>query len=114
MIEADAAHNTFNVVIVCQSGRLRYDELLFAASLRASAPDFKGRLLIAEPQQGPLWQDDPRIEPGPVRDLLQELGAEITQFENRHFGQAYPQGNKMEMLRALPLGDPFVIFDTDT
>ncbi|MEM8692699.1 MAG: hypothetical protein AAGG57_12545 [Pseudomonadota bacterium] len=114
MIEDAAAHNNFNVVIVGQSGRLSYEALLFAASLHASAPDFKGRLLIAEPQQGPLWQDDPRIEPGPLRDLLQELGAEITPFENRHFGQAYPQGNKMEMLRDLPIGEPFVFFDTDT
>lgn len=35
----------FNIVIVAQAGRLQYEAVLFAASLRHSSPDFRGRLL---------------------------------------------------------------------
>lgn len=104
----------FNVVIVAQQGRLAYEALLFAASLRHSCPDFKGRLLIAEPQPGPLWENDPRIGDNALRDALTDLGAEFIPFHNQHFGSAYPYGNKIEMLSALPAGEPFVFFDTDT
>ena len=104
----------FNVVIVGQEGRLAYEALLFAASLRHSCPEFQGRLLIAEPQPGPLWDSDPRITDGALREALSELGAEFVPFDNQHFGSAYPNGNKIEMLSALPAGEPFVFFDTDT
>lgn len=102
-----------NVVIVAQAGRLQFEALLFAASLRAADPGFAGRLLVAEPQPGPLWPHDPRL-PAPVRDALEGLGAEVVPFENRHFGAAYPYGNKIEALLALPEAEPFVFFDTDT
>jgi hypothetical protein len=104
----------FNVVIVGQSGRLSYEALLFAASLRHSSPGFKGRLLVAEPQPGPLWDKDPSISDDAVRQALQDLGAEFIPFESQHFGSAYPYGNKIEMLSALPEGEPFVFFDSDT
>jgi len=45
---------------------------------------------------------------------LQELDAEILPFESIHFGESYPYGNKIEALTALPKGEPFVFFDTDT
>lgn len=105
----------FDIVIVGQAGRLTYEAVLFAASLRQSAPDFRGRLIVAEPQPGPLWPDDPRIADDDARALLSDrLGAEIVGFENRHFGAAYPQGNKIEALAALEPERPFVFFDTDT
>ncbi|MFG6564818.1 hypothetical protein ACGYLI_11405 [Sulfitobacter sp. 1A13421] len=104
----------FNVVIVGQEGRLAYEALLFAASLRHSCPEFQGRLLIAEPQPGPLWDSDPRITDSALREALSELGAEFVPFDNQHFGSTYPNGNKIEMLSALPAGEPFVFFDTDT
>jgi hypothetical protein len=66
---------TFNVVVVGQNGRLGYEALLFAASLRHHSPDFKGKLLIAEPQQGPKWPNDPRLKPD-IREALEGLGAE--------------------------------------
>lgn len=103
----------FNLVCVAQAGRLEYEAALFALSLRASNPEFSGRLIVAEPQPGPLWQDETRIS-GPVRALLVDCGAEILPFEARHFGQSYPHGNKIELLSALPAGEPFVFFDTDT
>lgn len=104
----------FNVVVVGQRGRLAYEALLFAASLRYSCPEFKGRLFVAEPQPGPLWPDNPRISVDAIRDALSDMDTEILPFENRHFGAAYPNGNKIELLRALPQGEPFVFFDSDT
>jgi hypothetical protein len=104
----------FNVALVGQNGRLQYEAALFAASLRHSDPDFPGRLLVMEPAPGGAWPEDPRMKDGAVRELLTALGAEILPFEARHFGQSYPQGNKIEALLALPEGEPFVFFDTDT
>lgn len=49
-----------------------------------------------------------------VIDAFAALGAEVIPFASRHFGAAYPMGNKIEMLRALPEGEPFVFFDSDT
>ncbi|WP_166416029.1 hypothetical protein [Cochlodiniinecator piscidefendens] len=103
----------FNVMVVGQSGRWQYEAVLFAASLRASDPDFKGRLFVAEPQPGPKWNDDPRMGKS-AREALEMLGAEIIPFDSQHFGSSYPYGNKIEALMALPKGEPFVFFDTDT
>ena len=104
----------FNILIVGQNGRLMYEAIVFAASLRAKSPQFSGRLIVAEPQAGALWRKDPTINSPEVRTLLMNLGAEIVPFENKHFGQAYPYGNKIEALGILPAGEPFVFFDTDT
>ena len=114
MTETSATGQAFNIVIVGQSGRLQYEALLFAASLRQFAPGFAGRLFVAVPQAGPLWQNDPTIRDAEVLALLAELRAEILPFDARHFGQKYPYGNKIEALLALPEGEPFVFFDTDT
>jgi len=106
--------DSFNIVIVGQRGRLQYEALILAASLRAMSPRFAGRLFVAEPQPGPLWPGDPRISGEEIRARLAELGAETLPFESRHFGQAYPYGNKIEALLALPEGAPFLFLDTDT
>ncbi|WP_299915843.1 hypothetical protein [uncultured Roseobacter sp.] len=111
---AETGKTDFNVVVVAQKGRLTYEALLFAASLRQCSPDFSGRLLIAEPQPGPLWPDDPRISDHAALEMFGALGAEILPFESIHFGAEYPYGNKIEMLAALPPQEPFVFFDTDT
>lgn len=103
----------FNIVIVAQSGRLEFEALIFAASLRAKSPKFKGRLLVAEPQPGPKWNGDPRIRPA-VREALESLDAEILPFENQNFGHGYPNANKIECLKEVPTDKPFVFFDTDT
>ncbi|MEO1778006.1 MAG: hypothetical protein AAFU63_04365 [Pseudomonadota bacterium] len=104
----------FNIAIVGQRGRLSFEAILFAASLRAKSPGFQGRLLVAEPQPGPNWDGDPRVTQEDVRQTLADLGAEIVPFDTPHFGAQYPYGNKIEMLAALPEGAPFVFFDTDT
>ena len=103
----------FNIIAIGQSGRLSYEAVLLVASLRARGPNFPGRIFIAEPQPGPLWQGDPRISDRQVRAFLSDNGAEILPFTSRHFGQSYPYGNKIEALAALPPA-PFLFLDTDT
>jgi hypothetical protein len=114
MAKKSAERKNSNIVVIGQSGRLQYEALLFAASLRHSAPDFDGRLFVAEPQPNAFWTSDPRIRPADVREALEVYGAEILPFENKYFGQSYAYGNKIEALLALPKGEPFVFFDTDT
>ena len=104
----------FNLAAVVQSGRLQYEAVLLAASLREMSPGFTGRLLLLEPQPGPLWPNDPTVSNKATRRLLESLGAEFVPFESRHFGHAYPYGNKIEALAALPAGENFLFLDTDT
>lgn len=103
-----------NILAVIQSGRLQYEALLLAASLAETNPDLARRLYLAEPQPGPRWSADPRVTDRALRDLLTEFGATFLPFDNRAFGETYPYGNKIEALAALPAGEPFVFFDTDT
>ncbi|MEJ6403523.1 hypothetical protein [Yoonia sp. 2307UL14-13] len=103
----------FNILIVGQAGRLQYEAVLFAASLRHGSPDFTGTLYVAEPQEGPRWDRNPRMSAA-IKEVLETLGAVIVPFESRHFGKNYPHGNKIEALAALPADQPFVFFDTDT
>ena len=114
MAANQASHKEFDILIVGQSGRLEFEAALFATSLRAMSPNFKGRLFVAEPQPGPLWEKDPRMKTPEVLELLSHHKAEILPFENKHFGQSYAYGNKIEALSALPEDRPFVFFDTDT
>ncbi|MDD9729247.1 hypothetical protein PVW46_04945 [Mameliella sp. AT18] len=113
MTREGAAAQTVNILIVAQAGRLSYEAVLFAASFKArGGTGF--RLVVAEPAPGPLWPEDPGIRQPEIRSLLEELGAQMRSFESRHFGAAYPYGNKIEALEVLPEGEPFVFFDTDT
>ncbi len=104
----------FNILIVAQKGRLEYEAIVFAASLRAMSPGFAGRLIVAEPQPEAGWAGHDTLIPAPSRAVLESFGAEITPFVQRSFTHAYPQGNKIEALSLLPDGEDFVFFDTDT
>ena len=104
----------FNILIVSQAGRLQFEAIALAATLRHTNPDFEGRLIIAEPQMNDRWERDPSMGNQEVRALLAELGAEIIPFENEVFGCGYPYGNKIEALSVLPEGEPFLFLDTDT
>lgn len=104
----------FNIVIVAQNGRLQYEAILFAASLRHASPGFTGRLFVATPRPGPLWKKDPSLRSQQVLSVLERLGAEILPFDSQLFGENYAYGNKIEALQALPEGEPFVFFDSDT
>jgi hypothetical protein len=113
MPSTDTARREPNLFCIAQNGRLGYEAVVLAASLRATNPDFTGRLIVGEPQPGPNWRGDPRL-PAPIRGLLEKFGAEIVPITTAHFGHQYPYGNKIEGLFALPKGEPFVFFDTDT
>ncbi|MFK7752506.1 MAG: hypothetical protein AB8B51_08140, partial [Sedimentitalea sp.] len=114
MANNQAPRQAFNIMIVAQSGRLQYEALVFAATLRHCAPDFSGKLCVMVPQAGPLWSRDPSHLNADLRGELERLGANIVPFDNEVFGQSYPFGNKIEALSAMPKGEPFVFFDTDT
>ena len=105
---------SFNIVIVGQANRLQYEAILFAASLRHTNPDFQGRLIVATPKDSPLWTNSPTLRNKAVMRTLEDLGAEILPFDTPEFGEGYPNGNKIQALLALPEGEPFVFFDTDT
>ena len=113
MIPQRPKGQAFNILAVVQSGRLQYEALLLAASLRARAPSFRGKLYLAEPQRGGLWRRNPAVTDPTIRAMLQDLGAEFLPFEARLFGEKYPHGNKIEALAYLP-DEPFVFLDTDT
>jgi hypothetical protein len=101
-----------NILAIGQSGRLEFEAILLAASLRYSDPGFAGTLFIAEPQPGGKWPGDPRMSDR-THGLLADLGAAILPFEALVFGADYPQGNKIEALATLPEA-PFLFLDTDT
>ncbi|MEO1733450.1 MAG: hypothetical protein AAFR45_07460 [Pseudomonadota bacterium] len=104
----------FNVMVVGQAGRLQYEALLFAASLREASPEFTGSVYVAVPQPGPRWDFDPSIRNRDILAAYEQLDVKVLPFETKAFGQSYPYGNKIEALLALPEGEPFVFFDTDT
>lgn len=104
----------FNILIVAQGGRLQYEALLFVASLAQSNPKFPGKVIVAEPQAGPLWSADPGIRNDDIRARITDLGGTIVPLQSEVFGGSYPYGNKIEALKLLPKGEPFVFFDSDT
>lgn len=114
MAKNATGRQTFHILIVGQSGRLGYEALIFAASLRHASPGFSGRLIVATPQPGARWSRDPSLRDPDLLAGLSDLGADVVPFENKIFGQEYPYGNKIEALSVLPEGEPFVFFDTDT
>lgn len=107
------AKSAFNIMVVGQKGRWQYEALVLAASLKAKSPSFKGKLIIVEPQPNHKWGFDPRMN-DQVRDALIAQGAEIRPFESEHFGEWYPHGNKIEALKVMPAGEPFLFLDSDT
>lgn len=104
----------FTILLIGQGERLGLQALLFAASLRRNAPDWRGRLVVAEPEPVAAWAGHRTAMPAAIRDALAGLGAEIRPFAATRFGAAYPYGNKIEALAILPAGEPFLFFDSDT
>lgn len=107
-------HIPFNILIVAQAGRLEREAVLFAESLRSNAPDWSGRLIVAEPQEDGAWSGHRTRISDLSRAALLARGAEVLPFTARHFGASYPHGNKIEALSLLPPGENFIFFDTDT
>lgn len=112
--EASGPSQPFNILLIGQGQRLGAQAVLFAASLRRNAPDWRGRLIVAEPRPDGAWAGTRTGMPDAVRDALIAFGAEILPFTATRFGASYPYGNKIEALSLLPPGQPFVFFDSDT
>lgn len=110
---ATALSSDFDIVVVGQGGRLQFEAVLLAASLRANAPNFTGTLYVAEPMHTDRWRKDPSMQ-GDIRTALTDMGAKILPFKNNAFGEEYPYGNKIEALCAMPAGRNFLFLDTDT
>ena len=104
------ATKNFNIVTVAQPGRLRYEAVLFLSSLSQNSPLFKGKVFVAEPNQGTLQQKDPKISSEGCREAFHHLRATFISRENKHFGGSYPYGNKIECLKELPPNEPFCVF----
>ncbi|WP_347266816.1 hypothetical protein [Paracoccus sp. (in: a-proteobacteria)] len=104
----------FNILAVGQGQRLGQQALLLAASLRRNAPDWRGRLIIAEPQPVAAWEGCDTRMPAALHLALADFGAEILPLVARHFGHSYPHGNKIEALALLPEAEPFLFLDSDT
>jgi hypothetical protein len=104
MSRKQAPRQAFNILIVGQSGRLQYEALLFAASLRHASPAFSGRLIVAMPRFGPAWNRNPEITNVQVLAALDRLGAEIRPFDAEVFGESYPHRatRSKPFLRCLP------------
>ncbi len=100
---------SFNILMVVQRGRLACEAVLALASLPGGTP-----VLLAEPQPGPLWPEDPRVGDADLYGFYEAQGAEVVPFDSRVFGAEYPHGNKIEALGLLPEGKPFLFLDTDT
>lgn len=92
----------FNIVIVAQNGRLQYEAILFAASLRHASPGFTGRLFVATPRPGPLWKKDPSLRSQQVLSVLERLGAEILPFDSQLFGKTMPMATRSRPCRHCP------------
>ncbi len=113
-VERSIFLNTFNVVIVGQAGRLQYEALLFALSFRATNPTFKAnstsrnllRTIVGTLIHGFLMAH--------YAICCTSKALYFLPFENKAFGEYYPNANKIECLTALPKDEPFVFFDTDT
>ena len=104
----------FNLLLVAPAGRLQYETVLFLASLQANSPKFKGKVFVSEPQRGPCWERNPKVNSRIAAKRFWTWGPRFFTFKNRYFGQSYPYGNKIECLSALPEDAPFVFFDSDT
>ena len=112
--KGEASSGRFNILVIGQAGRLQYEAVLLAASLKSAMPNFAGKLFVGVPENSPKWHRDPAIKSDTVLSILKELGAEILPFESAVFGSRYPNGNKIEALPAMPKGEPFLFLDTDT
>ena len=65
----------FNILAIAQEGRLGFEALLLAASLRRSSPGFQGKLFLAEPQVSKKWPGGAAIQNSALREALLALGA---------------------------------------
>ena len=65
---------TYNILIIGQSGRLQYEAIMFLASLRQSAPDFKAKSSSQSRNIMSVGHQNPAITDPEIRALIQGFG----------------------------------------
>ena len=106
--------SSLNVAIVAQKGRIGYQALLSAASIREHHPAADVRIHICIPNSSELWVDNPGIEDPALIRAFERYSCELVHFENADFGSNYPHSNKFYSILSLPPQEPFLFLDSDT
>jgi hypothetical protein len=103
-----------NIVIVAQAGRIGYQAVLCAASIRAFHGAGDVRTFVCVPQNSPRWDNDPSLADPELLRLFKRYDCEVVPFDNAGFGSAYPHSNKFYAILSLPPEEPFVFLDSDS
>lgn len=103
-----------NVAIVAQKGRIAYQAVLSAASIRAHHPREQIRIFICVPKNSALWEQDPAIDDVEMLDAFKRYDCELVSFDNADFGSSYPISNKFYSILSLPPNERFLFLDSDT
>jgi hypothetical protein len=103
-----------NFVIVAQAGRIGYQAVLCAASIRAFHQADAVRIFIAIPKNSRRWESDPSVADTAALEAFRRYDCEIVSIDNADFGSAYPHANKFYAIGALPPDEPFLFLDSDS
>lgn len=103
----------FNVVLVAQAGRIGYEALLCAASLRRFHAAADLPIVVGTPRNGPLWKADPTITDAVLRAAFEWYGCTVLEFANDDFGSLAPAMNKACAIAQLPRDEAFLFLDSD-
>jgi hypothetical protein len=103
-----------NIVVVAQAGRIGYQALLCAASIRAFHAADQTRILVCMPQNSPRWEKDPAIRDAELLRGFRRYDCELAEFDNSDFGSSYPHANKFYSIARVPTGEPFLFLDSDS
>jgi hypothetical protein len=103
-----------NIVIVAQAGRIGYQAVLCAASIRAFHSASDVRVAIAVPKNSARWDQDPALTDAGAIEAFRRYDCEMVSFENADFGSAYPHSNKFYAIASLPPDEPFLFLDSDS
>jgi hypothetical protein len=103
-----------NVVIVAQQGRIGYQALLCAASIRAFQAANAVRVFVGVPKNSRRWENNPEITDADLIAAFKRYDCEITPFDNTDFGSDYPHANKFYAIGSLPPDEPFLFLDSDS
>lgn len=104
----------WNIALVAQRGRIAYQALLCAASIREHHGAGQIRIHICVPNNSRRWKTDPSLNDIELIEAFRHYGCEIAPFDNKHFGSAYPHSNKFYAISSLPPEEPFMFLDSDT
>jgi hypothetical protein len=103
----------FNIALVAQSGRIAYQALLAAASVRRFHSKKDVNIHICIPENTSRWKDDPSVQEPHLREAFEKYECTIKMIDNSDWGSSYPYGNKFYAISSLPADEPFLFLDSD-